>query len=148
MGYRNLPKAIKDKLGIKDSPTKTTAYKAGWRTIGGKKCYFRSLYEIRYGRYLEFLKEKRQISDWFHEPKTFWFETIKRGHNNYKPDFLVIHLNGSEEWIECKGYMDAGSRVKIQRFNKFFPHLKLRIVEKDWYKANNKTLKALILDWE
>jgi len=88
------------------------------------------------------------IKEWYHEPKTFWFEGIKRGCVTYLPDFQVINNDGSHEWIEVKGFMDAKSRTKINRFRKYFPEEKLRIVNSKWYKANKKKLSLIIPGWE
>lgn len=123
-------------------------WKQEWKIINGKKIFFRSLWEFRYALYLQLLKEQGKINDWQHEPKTFWFEGIKRGTNNYKPDFLVIHKNDSEEWVEVKGYMDSKSATKIKRMSKYHPHIKLRVVDKSFFTKNSKNLNILIKDWE
>ena len=88
------------------------------------------------------------IKDWAHEPTTFWFEGIKRGVVSYKPDFLVIHNNGAEEYVEVKGFMDAKSKTKINRMRIYHPQVKLRVIGADWFKQNNKALKVLIRDWD
>lgn len=123
-------------------------WKQEWKVIDGRRIFFRSRWEFRYALYLQLLKERSEIKDWQHEPKTFWFEGIKRGTNNYKPDFLVTHKNDSEEWIEVKGYMDSKSATKIKRMAKYFPQVKLRVVDKSFFTKNAKNLKILIKDWE
>ncbi len=120
----------------------------GWRVIGGIRKYYRSKWEANYARYLQLVKEHNQIKDWAHEPKTFWFEGIKRGVTSFKIDFQVILLSGKEEWHEVKGYMDAKSALKIKRMAKYHPDIKLRVIDKDWFKQNNKKLKNIIKDWE
>lgn len=123
-------------------------WKQEWKIIDGRRIFFRSRWEFRYALYLQLLKERGEIKDWQHEPKTFWFEGIKRGTNNYKPGFLVTHKNDSEEWIEVKGYMDSKSATKIKRMAKYFPTIKLRVVDKSFFSKNAKNLKILIKDWE
>jgi len=123
-------------------------WKQEWKEIDGRRIFFRSRWEFRYALYLQLLKEKGEIKYWQHEPKTFWFEGIKRGTNNYKPDFLVIHKNDSEEWVEVKGYMDSKSATKIKRMAKYFPQVKLRVVDKSFFTKNANNLKILIKDWE
>lgn len=123
-------------------------WKQEWKVIDGRRIFFRSRWEYRYALYLQLLKEKGQIKDWQHEPKVFWFEGIKRGTNNYKPDFLVTHNNDSEEWVEVKGFMDSKSATKIKRMAKYFPEVKLRVVDKSFFSKNSKNLKILIKDWE
>ena len=123
-------------------------WKQEWKVIDVRRIFFRSRWEFRYALYLQLLKDRGEIKDWQHEPKTFWFEGIKRGTNNYKPDFLVTHKNDSEEWIEVKGYMDSKSATKIKRMAKYFPQVKLRVVDKSFFTKNAKNLKILIKDWE
>jgi hypothetical protein len=90
------------------------------------------------------LKSNNQIKEWEHEPETFWFDKIKRGTNNYKPDFRVTLLNDNLEYHEVKGYMDAKSRTKIKRMGIYHPQIKLRVIESDWFRKNNKMLKSII----
>lgn len=122
--------------------------KCGWRTIGGRRIYFRSSWEANYGRYLQFLKEKQQIYHWEHEPKTFWFEKIKRGCRSYLPDFKVFDFLGNHHWVEVKGYMDPRSATKLKRFAKYYPKEKITLIEKPWFMQNKDILKKLIQGWE
>lgn len=122
-------------------------WKQEWAEIGGKRNFYRSRWEYRYALYLEFMKKHGHILDWEHEPKTFYFEGIKRGTNNYKPDFRVIFPTGNHEWIEVKGYMDSKSVTKIKRMAKYFPEEKLRVIDKLWFKANSPLLKNVIQNW-
>ncbi len=121
---------------------------AAWRVIGGVKKFYRSKWEANYARYLQLLKEHKQIKDWQHEPKTFWFENIKRGVRSFLIDFRVELLSGKEEWHECKGWMDARSATKIKRMAKYYPEIKLRVIDSKWFAENNKKLKGIIKDWE
>lgn len=146
--YRNLPQNIKDKLGIKDAPKKPTAWKAAWHVIDGRRNYYRSHWEYHYALYLQMLKEKGKITEWEHEPHTFWFEGIKRGVCSYKPDFRVTHLNDSQEYCEVKGYYDSKSLTKIKRMAKYHPKVKFRVVDNVWFTQNNSALKVLIPDYK
>ena len=136
---------------------------AGWREIAGRNLYFRSKWECNYARYLQWQKEYKFhvvddngitkietgiIKDWQHEPKTFWYEGIKRGTNNYKPDFRVDLLDGSHYWVEVKGYMDPKSETKIKRFNKYFPDEEIRVIDSKWFKRNNEKMRILVKGWE
>jgi hypothetical protein len=123
-------------------------YTQQWREVGDKKIFARSKWEYRYAMYLQILKENNDIKDWEHEPTTFWFEGIKRGVVSYKPDFLVIHNKGVEEYVEVKGFMDAKSKTKINRMRIYHPKVKLRVIGADWFKQNNKALKVLIREWD
>jgi len=105
--------------------------KQGWEVIGEKRIYFRSGLEVKKARDLELLKIGGYIKEWFHEPETFYFEGIKRGTTNYKPDFKVINMDDSHYWIEAKGWWDAKSKTKVKRFRKYFPNEKLVIYPSD-----------------
>lgn len=122
--------------------------KYGWRNVGDKNVFFRSSWEANYGRYLEFLKNKGQITEWEHEPETFWFHSIKRGVRSYLPDFRVTTNDGSVEYHEVKGWMDKRSATKIKRMAKYYPDTKLVVRDAKWFKCNTTILKNIIPCWE
>lgn len=119
--------------------------KGGFRKDLG--IYVRSTWEANYSRYLNFLVNQNQIKYWEYEPKTFYFEKIKRGSRSYTPDFRITNIDGSHYWVEVKGYMNSESATKIKRFKKYFPEEKFILVDKEWFKANKK-MRLLIPDWE
>jgi len=133
-----LPQAVKDRLGLKD-----TAYKQFWAIIGDQRIFFRSTWEYYYAIFLEKLKQEGKIIDWKHEPKCFWFDGIKRGVRSYLPDFCITHNNGSEEWSEVKGFYDSKSQTKMKRMAKYYPEVKIRLVGAEWFKQNLQACKAL-----
>ncbi len=128
-------------IRMKSTP-KTRAFvaKASWECIGGRKIYFRSRWEVKVATYLETLQKGQKIASWEHEPKTFWFEEIKRGVRSYKPDFKVTQLDGSHYWIEVKGYMDSKSMTKIRRFRKYYPQEQLLVLDAEWFAKNANSL--------
>lgn len=138
----------KEKNGTMVNERQKTTWKSGWREIGGKRKYFRSRWEANYARYLQFLKENKQILEWLHEPETFWFEGIKRGCLSYLPDFKVTDINNIVEYHEVKGWMDDRSKTKIKRMALYHPTVTLKIIDAKWFKANNKTMTSIIYGWE
>jgi hypothetical protein len=106
----------------------------GTYNINGKKMFFRSLWEVNYALYLDFLINQKQIKKWRYEVDTFWFEKIKRGVRSYKPDFKVFNNDGSLEYHEIKGWMDNKSKTKLKRMAKYYPSIKVVLIEKDLYK--------------
>lgn len=120
----------------------------GWRIVGGIRFYARSLWEANYARYLNFLREAGQIASWEHEPKTFWFEGIKRGTRSYLPDFRVVMPNGRVEWHEVKGWMDTRSRTQLKRMAKYYPEETLILAEGKKIKSLNQTLGRFVEGWE
>lgn len=119
----------------------------GWLEIDGKRMYLKSLWEKRYCLYLSFMKKHKHIVDYWYEPETFWFEGVKRGTTNYRPDFKVEFPSGNHEFIEVKGYETAKDRTKYKRMKKYHPTIILRVVGKDWFKSNSPMLKKVIPNW-
>lgn len=124
------------------------SWKAAWRVIGDKRNYYRSRWEANYARYLQWLKDKNEIQDWQHEPKTFWFEGIKRGCVSYLPDFFVVENSGAEAYHEVKGWMDDRSKTKIKRMAKYYPDVKLVVIDTPVYKNIEKNVSSFISGWE
>lgn len=110
--------------------------------------HFRSSWERNYARYLNFLIKKKQIKSWEYEKETFWFEKIKRGVVSYKPDFRVINNNGTVEYHEVKGWMDARSATKLKRMRIYHPEIKMVLVDSREYKQLAKMGKLFSPLWE
>lgn len=118
-----------------------------WREVGGQRHYFRSLAESRFACFLQFQKDHELIRDWSFECKTFWFEPIQRGTVSYLPDFEVTHLDGEVTYIEVKGFMDPKSRTKLKRMSRFFPDVKVRVIDANWFRSEGKKLSGLVPGW-
>jgi hypothetical protein len=110
----------------------------GWETIGGKRHFFRSSWEVTYAKHLQALKEAGAITDWEYEAETFWFEGIRRGVTNYKPDFRVRFPDGAHEYHEVKGWMDPKSATKLKRMAKYHPTEKVVVIDKEWFRRHRK----------
>jgi len=118
-------------MGPTSKPNQPVKFKQGWATIGKKKYFFRSWWEVDYACYLEILRKHNRIKDWEYEPQTFWFENIKRGTRSYLPDFRITEIDGSQYFVEVKGYMDKKSLTKLKRMNKYYPEVKILMVKKE-----------------
>lgn len=116
----------------------------GTYDINGKKMFFRSLWEVNYALYLDFLVKQKQIKKWEYEVDTFWFEDIKRGVRSYKPDFKVFNNNGTVYYDEIKGYMDAKSKTKIKRMAKYYPEVVLNVIEQKEYQTLKRKLGKIL----
>lgn len=137
-----------------------TRYKNGWSPSSinrswkaGKaddlgNIHFRSRWERNYARYLNYLIKNNQFIKWEYEVDIFWFEKIKRGVVSYKPDFKVYNLDGTIEYHEVKGWMDDRSKTKIKRMAKYYPQVKLYIIDSKIYKDIKNKLSRLIEYWE
>lgn len=103
--------------------------------------FFRSTYEANYARFLNYTKQP-----WVYESKTFWFENIRRGIRSYTPDFYLKQI---DEYHEVKGWMDRKSKTKLKRMKKYFPKVKVIVIDRSWFQdANRKGLCRLIPGWE
>lgn len=122
--------------------------KAGWRTLApGVKCHFRSAWESNYGRLLQWRLERGEIQGWAYETKTFEFP-VKRGNRFYLPDFEVTLLDGSIEFHEVKGYMDAASKTKLKRMKKYYPTVKLVVIDSKKYRELQALYSESVKGWE
>lgn len=109
----------------------------------------RSSWEANYCRYLNLLKAQGQIAGWEYEPKTFWFEAIRRGVRSYLPDFRVTFPDGHHEWHEVKGWMDPKSRTKLNRMRIYYPKEQMVVIDRAWFRQAEKTgLSGVIPHWE
>lgn len=122
---------------IKSSADNYSRTKKGWAEFdNGKRCYFRSGWELKYANFLETLKKSKAIKDWTYEEDTFWFEKIKRGVRSYTPDFKIYFNDDSYEYHEVKGWMDPKSKTKIKRFEKYYPLESLTIIDQAAMKSS------------
>lgn len=112
--------------------------------------YFRSRWEANYARYLNFLMANGEpITKWEFEHETFEFKNIKRGTRFYTPDFRVTFKDGHIEYHEVKGWDYPKGRTARKRFAKYYPRLKLVLIEEDFFKAiKRQGMDRLIPNWE
>lgn len=122
------------------------------RTKSGKRAdldnrFFRSAWEANYARYLNWLVAQGEIDRWEFECQTFVFHGITRGVISYTPDFKVYSKDGSYEWHEVKGWMDAKSKAKLKRMAKYYPEEKIVLIDSKAYRAIAKW-KGILPGWE
>lgn len=110
--------------------------------------YFRSGWEANYARYLNWLVSLREIKDWEYEVDTFHFRKIKRGVMFYTPDFKITNNDDSIEYHEIKGWMDPGSATKLKRMSKYYPNIKVILIDREAYKGLARDVRNLIPEWE
>lgn len=110
--------------------------------------YVRSAWEANYARYLNWLVGIGEIKSWRYEPKTFEFSQIKKGSRFYTPDFEITNNDNSIEYHEIKGYMDQRSATKLKRMAKYYPDVKVVVVDKDAYQGLAKSVRSFIPEWE
>lgn len=99
-----------------------------YRTRDGQKIHMRSGWERTYASRLDELVECGKILKWQYEAETFVFIAVERGTRTYLPDFKVWLPDGSTEYHEVKGWMDAKSKTKLRRMAKYFPHITVKVI--------------------
>jgi hypothetical protein len=130
---------------LKGDPQNKSHYHAGKRE--DLDHFVRSRWEANIARYLKLLIKNNQIIKYEYEPDTFEFHDIKRGTRTYTPDFKVYLDGGAVEYWEVKGYMDNKSKTKLKRMAKYYPDVKVVLIEKEQYREIGKWSR-LIPYWE
>ena len=97
-------------------------------TIGGKVYHFRSKFECQWAKYLQFLKDKKQIHDWQYEPYRIYFQNCTRGPYSYLLDFLITENSGATLWQECKGELDSDAASKFRLMAEQRPQERIELV--------------------
>ncbi len=126
---------------------KTRRSKTGKRIDLDNK-FFRSSWEANWARYLNFLVKNHQILKWEYEIDTFEFVKYKRGSRFYTPDFKVFNLDGTYEYHEIKGYMDAQSQTKLKRMTKCYPKEKVILIDVIPYQSIARQFRTSLPFWE
>jgi len=105
-----------------------------------KSITFRSSWEHRVAKMLEFMVDHHAIQKWTYEQKTFHFDQVKKGNMAYIPDFWVLFNDNTEAILEVKGYMDQRSGTKLKRFLQFYPDQNLILIcnHKNFYEFMTK----------
>jgi hypothetical protein len=132
-----------------NNPNKSNNYsrtKKGWFVKDGQKIAMRSSWEFNYAHFLNKLVLDGKIKSWEYEAKSFKFPKLIFGCRTYTPDFLVIKNDDTIIYHEVKGWMDEKSILKIKLMKKYFPKVKLKIIDEMKYKAIEKN-KNTIPNW-
>ncbi|MHC1683716.1 MAG: DUF1064 domain-containing protein [Clostridiaceae bacterium] len=97
---------------------------------------FDSIDEARYYESLKKRKAKGEIENFELQPKYTLIESFKKYDKThrattYTPDFLIYHLDGTEELIDVKGFSTQQGDLRRKLFDSRFPHLKLTWVARN-----------------
>lgn len=106
--------------------------------------YFRSKWEANYALFLDFLVKNGDIIKWEYEIDVFIFEEIRFGTRSYRPDFKVFTNDAGVEYHEVKGYMDSQSKTKLKRMEKYYPEIKIILVDQPYYSSMYKQFKKIL----
>ena len=92
--------------------------------------------------------QQGRVVAWQYEAEEFWFDGITRGVRSYKPDFRVELPDGSIEFHEIKGWMDAKSRTALDRMKRYHPDVVVKVFDAQWFRGANRGIAAIIPGWE
>ena len=125
----------------------------GRRGNGGRRAdldnrYFRSAWEANYARFLNWQKQRGMIKDWAFEGGDVFEFPVKRGSRSYVPDFKVWSPDGGFHYVEVKGYMDQRSATKLRRMRKYYPDVRIELVDATAYHRLVRTFASVIPHWE
>lgn len=123
-------------------------YRAGFRTIGGRDCFFRSSWEANYARHLEAERTAGRILAWEHEPKTFYFPDAVRPPRSYTPDFRITLLDGMHEFHEVKGFVDKRLFKILALMKAHYAYYPLKVLDPEGYADLERTRAAHLPGWE
>lgn len=124
-------------------------WSAGKRLIEGRgELYTRSMAEANWARWLQFLKERGDVREWWYEPMQFEFEPIRHGTTRYTPDFLVLHPDGSHHWDELKGWKRPKGETALKRMALYHPEVELRVISWEQFRAIERQVLGLVPGWE
>jgi predicted RNA-binding Zn-ribbon protein involved in translation (DUF1610 family) len=115
-------------------PGKFGNVQRGTFDINGRKMFFRSKWEANYAIYLDFLKKQMKIKDWEYEKDVFIFGKIQSGTRSYRPDFKIKNIDASIEYHEIKGWLTPRSKTQFSRMKKYFPEIKLVVIDGEGYR--------------
>lgn len=138
-------------IRIKDKNYATKMYSRAKRGIRGDigDHFFRSSWEANYARFLNLQFDRGIIAKWEYEVDTFWFEKIKRGMRSYTPDFKIWNKESDDSYyVEVKGWMDPKSKTKLKRMAKYYPQIKIELVDQKAYRELRRGYSGLIKGWE
>lgn len=124
------------------------SWKQGHRFIGGEDRFFRSSWEFNYALYLQYLKDNKQIQEWYYESEVFYFKESKNNCYAYNPDFKIINNDNSFYFVEIKGWMDSVSKKKIENMGIFYPEIKLIVIDDKEYFKFKKEWQDKLKGWE
>lgn len=91
---------------------------------------FDSKDEGKYYEYLKKLKAQGKILNFELQPKYELIPSFKKNRKSYRamtytPDFLIYHLDGTEELIDVKGMSTQQGEMRRKLFDYKYPDLKL-----------------------
>jgi len=60
----------------------------------------------------------------------------------------VTNKDGSFEYHEVKGWMDDKSKTRLARMAKYYPDVKLVLIDAPVYRSISRQIQRMIVGWE
>lgn len=143
------------------------------RPVGVRGIKYRSKAEANFAAYLDWLRSIREIQDWAYEPVEFWFTPnpppvrkgkrkratawnnpahlgltgISRGRTTAVLDFSVTTNQGPGYYIEVKGYLDKRSKTLLDRVRRYFPGMRVDVVDSKQMRALARQVGEIVPGW-
>jgi len=124
-----------DVIGGRPTSPKAARGKAGIRKDISKTIYFYSRWEANIARLFNYSGVK-----WLHQPRVF-----NLSGQNYTPDF---YLPDYDIYIEVKNFLWKYSKIRDEKFRRFYPNIDLILLLKKDYLKLEKKYSYLIKNWE
>lgn len=91
---------------------------------------FDSKHEAKYYEYLKSMKAKGEILNFELQPTYILMPGFTKNGKKYRemtytPDFIIYHVDGSEELIDVKGFSTQQGEMRKKLFDYKYPDLKL-----------------------
>jgi hypothetical protein len=143
IGFPKPPKLNRPQMNFYNNGSYPNVQRGEYENSKGTM-YFRSKWEANIALVLDFMVKQGEIKDWEYESQTFVFDKVEFGTRRYLPDFKLINNDGTILFWEVKGYLDGRSKTKLRRMAKYYPEVKLVLIEKDEYNAYKKQLGGIL----
>lgn len=132
---------------VETRTAKTGKWRSGWYTVGDKRIFFRSLWEVRWAHYLEWRVARGEINRWEYEPDRYVFHEVESNNRIYIPDFKVWTDPETFHYEEIKGWYSPRDRVKMARMTKYYPDIRVVLVDEPVYREVEAKLSRVIPGW-
>lgn len=112
-------------------------------TFNGIQYLFRSQFEYKWAKYLQFLQEHKHIWMWDYEVARFDFEGRKNKPRVYIPDFVIRPTVGGTTFFfhECKGRLTKPDISKFRCMSQHYPDEEIQLVMQRMPKKGDALLR-------
>jgi hypothetical protein len=107
--------------------------------------YIRHLIANNVGGVVEIVRNTTKLA--FPEPVEYEANGRTYTLSAYRPDFLILKLDGGTEWVEIKGWQNGKHQATRAALARFFPYLNVALVTRETMLEIQRDLGAEIDGW-